>query len=74
MELLIGELSELYNSLLKGGEKTVQLARESDLQYLDYVYWLKQQKEMQEQQRNFWANTLDSDMPALSIPTDYKRP
>lgn len=74
MELLIGELSELYNSLLKGGEKTVQLARESDLQYLDYVYWLKQQKEMQEQQRNFWANTLDSDMPALSIPTDYRRP
>ncbi|EHJ52313.1 non-ribosomal peptide synthetase [Streptococcus macacae] len=74
MELLIDELSEIYNKLLKRQEDSMLPKQHLSLQYLDYTYWLDQEKNREKKQKEFWKNTLSSDMPALSFPADYKRP
>ncbi|MCP4215459.1 MAG: AMP-binding protein, partial [bacterium] len=46
------------------------------VQYRDYAQWRagSAQKQLMEQQEEFWLNTFPDELPVLELPTDYPRP
>ncbi|MDR2023785.1 MAG: amino acid adenylation domain-containing protein [Hungatella sp.] len=74
MELLIDELSKTYNQFLNPNEIITPPGFSQIPQYIDYIYWLDQQKEVWNMQEDYWKRTLDPDMAVVSVPEDYKRP
>lgn len=65
--ILINEFISLYES-----STTLSIPK---LQYRDYAHWINeqlQQPAMQEQ-RNFWLNCLQGDIPVLELPLDMPR-
>ncbi len=72
MEILISELSRLYDSFVTG--KPAQL-RDLPIQYKDYAIWQKSwlKDDVLEAHLDFWQKTL-KDVSVLELPTDYPRP
>ena len=73
MEILLQELTTLYNSYRQGEDR--QLTPLS-IQYGDFTLWQREwlQGEILEQQLEYWQEKL-ADAPALlALPTDYPRP
>lgn len=67
IDILIGELSKLYN-----GEELGQLKR----QYKDFASWqtkrLKSSK--MEKMKEYWISKFEGDIPVLDMPLDFIRP
>ena len=74
MELLIDQLSKYYNQFLQPDGILAVPELNPVPQYIDYVYWLDQQEDVWNVQKDYWKHTLDSDMAVVSLPEDYKRP
>lgn len=72
-DLLFDEFCNIYNALSSGNKPALL---ELPIQYGDYSIWQKDwlQSDYLQQQVTFWANKLDRDVPALSLPLDYPRP
>jgi amino acid adenylation domain-containing protein len=73
MEVLVEEVSELYNAFSLG--QAPRLAA-LPIQYADYAVWQREwlQGEMLEAQLAFWREQLRGEPPALELPTDRARP
>ena len=67
INILMKEFSELYN------EHQLEPLR---IQYKDYAAWIN--KEIKEgkynEQREYWKNSLQGELPCLNLPTDFIRP
>ncbi|CAM1358757.1 non-ribosomal peptide synthase/polyketide synthase [Tenacibaculum xiamenense] len=72
MKIFIDELSQVYNSYLKGETPELQ---ELNIQYSDYATWQRTNLEgnIINKQLTYWENKL-KDTPSLSFPTDFQRP
>jgi tyrocidine synthetase-3 len=73
VEVLVKELTGLYNSYAKG--EAVQLSP-LPIQYRDYSAWQSRQlasAEMQEHGK-YWKEQFKQGAPVLGLPTDYTRP
>ncbi len=64
-------LSKEFMSLYRGEE----LPR-LKLQYRDYAEWEKsgKQKELMNQQEEYWLQLFSAELPVLNLPNDYQRP
>ncbi|MBN6526349.1 non-ribosomal peptide synthetase, partial [Acinetobacter pittii] len=73
MNIFIQELMEIYNANLSG---RVPNLKELNIQYVDFTYWQKKllNKELIENQANYWLDNLKESSTLLSLPTDYSRP
>jgi NRPS condensation-like uncharacterized protein len=73
MNVLIGEVSRLYNSFLRGEPSPL---RELPIQYVDYAVWQRQwlRGEVLEAQMTYWREQLAGASPMLELPTDHARP
>ncbi|WP_202080467.1 non-ribosomal peptide synthetase [Caldalkalibacillus salinus] len=84
VDIFVKELGQLYT--LQSEQKEEQHEQAIDnaidnqettpLQYLDYVYWQRQFEAAGglEPQLAYWKKQLAGDIPAIQLPTDYKRP
>ncbi|TCN18914.1 non-ribosomal peptide synthetase, partial [Mesobacillus foraminis] len=65
--VLLENLSQMYQ-----GKRLPELA----VQYKDYVCWQLEtaMQERLEEQKTYWLDRLSGELPALDLPTDYKRP
>ena len=72
MDVLVNELSEVYEALLKG--EALPLAA-LPIQYRDYAVWQreKSQDNVWKEQLRYWKNKLDGSEPLLPLPTDRPR-
>ena len=72
MEILISELSKIYDAFANG--KPSPLA-ELPIQYADYAIWQKSwlKEDVLEKHLTFWKENLQ-DAEVLEFPTDYPRP
>jgi amino acid adenylation domain-containing protein len=72
--ILLKELSELYNSKLRG--ETIPAIPELKIQYKDYSLWQKnlKGKETLQKQKDFWNKQFEGELPFLALKTDYNRP
>ncbi|MCO7226824.1 non-ribosomal peptide synthetase, partial [Pleionea sp. CnH1-48] len=69
--LFIREFVELYQS---GIEQRAPTLTELPIEYLDYAYWLHENREHLDHQVHYWLKKL-ADLPPLhGLPTDYSRP
>ncbi|KAB8314800.1 amino acid adenylation domain-containing protein [Tolypothrix campylonemoides VB511288] len=72
LDMLIHELSKLYQAQRAGVEISLPPVKHT---YLDYVSW--QRKILcgtqGEKLSNYWAHQLAGDLPALNLPTDRQR-
>jgi acyl carrier protein len=73
MDLLIQELSTLYESYCRGEASPL---KELALQYADYAVWQREwlQGEVLATQLQYWRNQLAGELPVLNLPADYPRP
>ncbi|WP_121614373.1 non-ribosomal peptide synthetase [Mesobacillus foraminis] len=62
--VLLEDLSQMYQ-----GKRLPELA----VQYKDYVCW-QRESAILEEQKIYWLDRLSGELPALDLPTDYKRP
>jgi tyrocidine synthetase III len=73
VDILIKEITSLYNSFLKGN---VNPLKPLAIQYKDYADW--QNKRLQrtklQSHKDYWATVLSNTIPVLEFPTDYSRP
>lgn len=72
MELLIQQLITAYTTYLESGQVSLPTL---DIQYKDYVVWLRQQygTAAVEQDRQYWLNHFAGTLPVLNLPVDYER-
>jgi tyrocidine synthetase III len=73
MELLIGELLQLYAAYMAGAPNPLPPLR---IQYKDYAAWQLQQLsgEQLEWHKNYWLQQLEGELPVLDLPGDKPRP
>lgn len=73
LEVLSKELIQVYNSLLRGGQISMQ---ELPIQYRDYTAWLESEAQQQllTQSLEYWKDKLHDELPILDLPTAKKRP
>lgn len=73
MGILIRELLTLYNSHATGEAAALVPLR---IQYKDYAAWLQEQLQGDalQEQRKYWMQQLDGELPVLELPTDAPRP
>ncbi|QXV63885.1 amino acid adenylation domain-containing protein [Mucilaginibacter sp. 21P] len=71
-EVLVSEVSKLYDAFAQGYENPLQPLK---IQYKDYANWYQQQLSGQrlDEHRNFWLKYLDGYAETLEIPADYHR-
>jgi amino acid adenylation domain-containing protein/non-ribosomal peptide synthase protein (TIGR01720 family) len=71
--VLIKEMGELYEAVLRGRESSLA---DLPIQYADYAAWQQQwlQDEVLENQLSYWKNQLANTRPLLELPTDRPRP
>ncbi|WCM63689.1 non-ribosomal peptide synthetase [Paenibacillus polymyxa] len=67
IEILIKEVLKFY-----GGEDLPSLR----IQYKDYAAWQRDkfQSERMEQQKSYWLNVFQGELPVLELPSDFARP
>ncbi len=72
INIIIAELSHLYQSLQQGNTPTLSPL---DIQYIDFAQWQRKwmKSEQQVKQLNYWQETL-VDLPVLELPTYAARP
>ncbi|MCB0599528.1 MAG: hypothetical protein KDD28_36005, partial [Phaeodactylibacter sp.] len=73
IEVLLRELSALYDAAVKGRENPLPALK---IQYKDYAAWqneLLSDNERLAELRAYWRAQL-ADLPVLELPTDYPRP
>ena len=73
MEVLVRELSALYEAFARGEEDPLP---ELEVQYADYAVWQRQwmEGEILRQQGEYWERTLSGAPTLLELPTDHPRP
>ena len=73
LELMVSEIIQLYNSLVKG--KSIQLS-ELKVQYKDYTVWLNGEeiKEKHQASEKYWLDQLSGELPVLVLPSYKPRP
>ncbi|ASS75247.1 hypothetical protein CIG75_09800 [Tumebacillus algifaecis] len=73
MEILIRDLSALYESRAKGEPATLT---EQPLQYADFALWQREwlTEDVLESQMNYWRKQLGGEPPVLQLLTDRPRP
>lgn len=73
IDVLVNELSELYNAFLQGKPSPLPPL---PIQYADYAVWQHQQTQGQAftEQLNYWRARLAGAPPLLALPTDHPRP
>ncbi|WP_172844424.1 non-ribosomal peptide synthetase [Tumebacillus algifaecis] len=73
MNVLIYELSQLYNAALSGEEAVLP---ELVIQYADFGDWQKEYLEsgVLTEQLSYWRDKLGGKLPILQLPADHKRP
>ncbi|MCB0614226.1 MAG: amino acid adenylation domain-containing protein, partial [Phaeodactylibacter sp.] len=77
MEILLRELSHLYDAYIEEEAHALPALR---IQYKDYAAWqnaLLEQSELMEDLRNYWFQKLapiEEGFPILELPADYPRP
>ncbi|WP_281274219.1 non-ribosomal peptide synthase/polyketide synthase [Brevibacillus gelatini] len=73
MDVLVNELSTVYEALLK--KEAVPLA-DLPIQYRDYAIWQREQgqNDVWEKQLGYWKQKLAGSEPLLPLPTDRPRP
>ncbi|WP_343618692.1 amino acid adenylation domain-containing protein, partial [Flavobacterium sp.] len=73
MELLISEVVQRYDALLKGQNSTIA---ELKFQYKDYSVWLnaEMQKEKYKNSEKYWLDKLKGELPILNLPSFRQRP
>ena len=73
MELLVREVSTLYEAYLEGGTSPLP---ELEIQYADYAVWQREwlQGPVLEQQLVYWRKQLADAPTVLEMPTDHPRP
>ncbi|TCP54505.1 amino acid adenylation domain-containing protein [Tumebacillus sp. BK434] len=73
MNVMIHELSLLYNAAISGGAATLP---ELAIQYADYGEWQREYLEsgVLAEQLAYWREKLGGDLPILQLPADRKRP
>ncbi|MGH9823965.1 MAG: condensation domain-containing protein, partial [Blastocatellia bacterium] len=71
--VLLGEIAELYQSILKGDRVTL---RDLDIQYADFAVWEREWVDGPEcaAHVDYWKSKLFSLPPPLDLPPDYARP
>jgi amino acid adenylation domain-containing protein len=67
MKVLVKDFMAMY-----GGKELSPLG----IQYKDFSEWQnsKKQKEWIKQQKTYWQNQFENEIPVLNLPTDYSRP
>ena len=71
VEILINEISKIYNSLLKN--EPVSLT-DLKIQYKDYVCWLNEGKGINVASEKYWLSQFSDSIPALELHHFNKRP
>ena len=69
--LLIHEVATLYNAFSQGNSSPLS---ELPIQYADYAYWQRQQKEGMRDQLSYWKRQLKGAPPVLNLPSARPRP
>lgn len=69
--VLITELGEIYNSLLKGEEWKLPEFR---VEITDYIEWKNKNLLESDRDKEYWLEKLDSELEALDLPLDFERP
>jgi len=72
LHILVRELSEIYNTLIKGADPVLP---ELPIQYCDYSHWQRNKLsgERLEASLEYWRNKL-ADLKTLQLPLDKTRP
>ncbi|WP_184190840.1 non-ribosomal peptide synthetase, partial [Chryseobacterium defluvii] len=75
-EVLVSEVVETYNRLLKGGYKENEKASELTIQYKDYAVWLEQEIRGDKYQKaeSYWLEQFEGELPVLELPSYKSRP
>ncbi len=73
IEILVRELSELYNAFIEGRASTLSAL---PIQYVDYALWQRQWlgDEVLQKQLDYWKQQLVGAPAMLNLPTDRPRP
>ena len=72
LQILVKELSSIYNSLIKGQESALP---DLKLQHRDYVAWKQNNLQSRyQQEEHFWLEELSGELPILNMPTYRPRP
>lgn len=72
MEIVIQEITSLYNAFNKGETNSLAPLK---IQYKDYVNWQHKQLggDALHRSRNYWLSKFENEIPPLQFPTDYIR-
>lgn len=73
IEVLIAEVTRIYNALMQGKEIHLPALR---IQYKDYAVWLNNhlQQEKQQKSAQYWLQQFKGELPVLDLPSFKKRP
>ena len=73
INILIKELSILYNAFINGKESPLPLL---NIQYKDCIHWLKYKLEGEKNEINkkYWKDKFSGEIPVLTLPLDFTRP
>ena len=73
LSILVRELGQLYNAIVKGKEDLLPPLR---IQYRDYAIWQKKRlaAEAMNTHQRYWHEKLSGEIPVLNLPLDYSRP
>ncbi|HEY9693240.1 MAG TPA: amino acid adenylation domain-containing protein [Oculatellaceae cyanobacterium] len=80
MGVLLQELTKSYQKFLTTPSPSTGRGQgvgfPLPIQYADYAVWQRQhlQREVLENQLNYWKQQLSGDLPVLNLPTDFSRP
>ncbi len=72
MDVLLNELATLYTAFLQQRSSPLP---DLPIQYADFALWQRQwlQRQVLDQQLNYWRSQLGGDRPVLQLPTDFPR-
>lgn len=73
VEVLIAEVTRIYNALMQGKEITLPAL---NIQYKDYAVWLNKdlQQEKHQKSAQYWLQQFAGELPVLDLPSFKKRP
>ncbi|MEP6803425.1 MAG: amino acid adenylation domain-containing protein, partial [Flavobacterium sp.] len=73
IEVLIAEVTRIYNGLMQGKEINLPAL---NIQYKDYAVWLNDhlQQEKYQKSAQYWLQQFEGELPVLNLPSFKKRP
>ncbi|TRX32539.1 amino acid adenylation domain-containing protein [Flavobacterium sp. ZT3R18] len=72
LQLLISEIVQTYNSLVRGKEADLPVL---NIQYKDYAVWLNEElKHKKQESEQYWLNQFKGELPVLNLPSSNARP